>query len=128
VQPYPHKELGSCTNYGLELIIDLKGCDLTGLTQKLLSRFFIELCDRICMTRHGDPIFWEDWSDIPHLHGVSAIQFIETSNVVCHALPMLRAVYLNVFSCKEFDAEDALAFCKKFWGATSTVHTVIART
>jgi len=88
-------EFGYKGNYGLELIIDLKGCDLRDLTRQRLSRFFIELCDRIKMTRHGDPVFWEDRSGTPHLHGISAIQFIETSNVVCHALPLLKAVYLK---------------------------------
>ena len=79
------------------------------------------------MKRHGDPVFWEDHSDIPHLRGVSGFQFIETSNVVCHLLPLLKAVYLNIFSCKEFNANKALDFCKKYWGATSETHTVVTR-
>lgn len=113
--------------YGLELVIDLKGCTLENLSQKKIQDFFITLCDRINMTRHGDPLFWEDWSNIPHLHGISAIQFIETSNVVCHCLPLLKAVYLNVFSCKEFDTEDALKFCKEYWEAESEFHTTVTR-
>ena len=94
-------------NYGLELIADLKGCDLAELTRSRLAVFFRELCDRIHMKRHGDPLFWEDWSGIPHLHGISALQFVETSNVVCHALPLLPAVYLNIFSCRAFDPKNA---------------------
>jgi S-adenosylmethionine/arginine decarboxylase-like enzyme len=114
-------------NYGLELIIDMKGCDLSDLNKDKLGRFFVELCDLIEMKRHGDPIFWEDHSDIPHLRGTSGLQFIETSNVVCHPLPMLNAVYLNIFSCKKFDTEKALEFSMKFWGATSENHTVVTR-
>lgn len=121
-------EFGYKGGYGLELIMDLKGCDLSGLSKEKLTSFFIELCDRIKMVRHGDPIFWEDHSGIPHLEGVSGIQFIQTSNVVCHPLPILNAVYLNVFSCKEFDTDDALKFCMEFWGATSENHTVVPRT
>ena len=114
-------------NYGLELVIDLAGCDLSDLTKEKLGRFFVELCDLIQMKRHGDPVFWEDTSDIPHLRGVSGFQFIETSNVVCHSLPLLKTVYINVFSCKEFNTDKALNFCKKFWGSTSENHTVIPR-
>ena len=121
------QQFGYKGNYGLEMIADLKGCDLSDLTTKKLQRFFVELCDRIHMTRHGDPVFWKDSSGIPHLHGISGIQFIETSNVVCHALPLLKTVYLNLFSCKEFDTDDALEFCKKYWGATSDTHTVVTR-
>jgi S-adenosylmethionine/arginine decarboxylase-like enzyme len=121
------QQFGYKGNYGLELIMDLKGCDLSGLTQDRLTTFFIDLCVHIDMNRHGEPMYWEDHSGIPHLDGISAIQFVETSNIVCHALPILHAVYLNVFSCKEFDPESALEFCKKYWGATSDTHTVITR-
>lgn len=114
--------------YGLELIIDLKGCDLSDLSKEKLGRFFVELCDRIKMVRYGEPIFWEDHSDIPHLRGTSGVQFIQTSNIVCHPLPILNAVYINVFSCKEFDTEDALKFCVDFWGAKTETHTVVPRT
>jgi S-adenosylmethionine/arginine decarboxylase-like enzyme len=114
--------------YGLELLLDLKDCDLSDLNQKRLTAYFIQLCDLIGMKRHGEPVFWEDHSGIPHLHGLSAIQFIETSNVVCHALPLLRAVYLNIFSCKAFDAETAKKFSVEFWKAESAVFTVVTRT
>jgi len=121
------EKLGSNGNYGLELVADLKGCDLSDLTREKLGRFIIELVDRVKMVRHGDPIFWEDHSGIPHLDGISAVQFIETSTVVCHPLPMLKAFYLNLFSCKSFDADDALRFSMEFWGAASENHTVITR-
>lgn len=121
------EELGYKGNYGLELIIDLKGCNLSSLNRKKLHKFFIQLCDLIKMKRHGEPVFWEDISDIPHLQGVSGFQFIETSNVVCHPLPLLKAVYINIFSCKEFDTKEALRFCEKYWGSTSEIHTVVTR-
>jgi len=121
------QQYGYKGNYGLELIMDLKECEIDNLTCERLTTFFIDLCARIDMTRHGDPMFWEDWSETPHLHGVSAVQFVETSNIVCHALPLLKAVYLNVFSCKEFDPENVMAFCKEYWGASSGHHTVVVR-
>ena len=124
---HTEQKFGYKGNYGLELVIDMKGCNLDDLSKEKLTRFMVELCDRIKMVRHGEPIFWEDYSGIPHLHGISAIQLIETSNIVCHPLPMLKAVYLNIFSCKEFDPEDALKFCMEYWGATSENHTIITR-
>lgn len=121
-------QFGYKGNYGLELIVDIKGCNLEDLDRAKLQKFFVELCDLIGMKRHGKPIFWEDTSNTPHLKGLSAFQFIETSNIVCHPLPLLNAVYINIFSCKEFNTDKALKFCKEFWGATSAVHTVVART
>ncbi len=116
------------TPYGMELLLDLKDRVLTGLSKKMLLDYFVGLCDRIRMKRHGEPYFWEDTSDVPHLHGISAIQFIETSNVVCHPLPLLNSVYVNVFSCKEFDVDLAKRFSMEFWGARSAVANVITRT
>lgn len=114
--------------YGLELLLDLKGCDLRDLTRQKLEDYFVRLCDLIGMKRHGEPVYWEDHSGVPHLHGLSAVQFIETSNVVCHALPLLGAVYLNIFSCKEFGPEVAERFSRDFWGADSVVSSVVTRT
>ena len=114
--------------YGIELILDLKGCDLSDLSRQKLTDYFVELCDLIGMQRYGEPMFWEDDSGIPHLHGISAVQFISTSNVVAHPLPLRRAVYLNVFSCKPFDTEAAKTFSVKFWRAESVVYTVLTRT
>ena len=114
--------------YGLELLLDLKGCDLSDLSREKLADYFVRLCKLIQMTRHCEPVFWEDHSGLPHLQGISAVQFIETSNVVCHALPLLQAVYLNIFSCREFDAEAAKRFSMEFWRAESVVFTVVTRT
>jgi len=114
--------------YGLELLLDLKGCALSDLSREKLADYFVRLCELIQMTRHGEPVFWEDHSGQPHLQGISAVQFIETSNVVCHALPLLQAVYLNIFSCREFDTESAKRFSAEFWEAKSVVFTVVTRT
>lgn len=115
--------------YGMELIIDLHDCVLEGIvTREKLYEFFVTLCEKIDMKRHGDPLYWEDTSDIPHLRGISAMQFIETSTIVCHPLPMLKAVYINIFSCKAFDPAMALAFCMEFWRAKKEVHTIVIRT
>ena len=115
--------------YGAELLVDLHDCDLEGLVNKeKLTEFFVTLCEKIDMTRHGDPLFWEDYSDLPHLNGVSAMQFIETSTIVCHPLPMLKYVYVNVFSCKEFDEQVALDYCVNFWQAKKEIHSLVVRT
>lgn len=125
----PKQHKSDPNRYGMELIMDLHDCDLEGLvTREKLTEFFVNLCEKIDMKRHGDPLFWEDTSDIPHLRGVSAMQFIETSTIVCHPLPMLHSVYLNIFSCKDFDEKMALDFCVNFWRAKKEVHTVVPRT
>lgn len=111
----------------MELILDMHQCDVSTFTKKKLVVYFVNLCKIISMKRHGKPIFWEDHGTIPHLHGISAIQFIETSNIVVHTLHLLNAVYINVFSCKEFDTNIALHFSKKYFVARKVSSKVISR-
>jgi S-adenosylmethionine/arginine decarboxylase-like enzyme len=65
---------------------------------------------------------------LPHLKGTSAIQFITTSNITIHTLDLLGAVYLNIFSCKEFEAEVVKEFSENwFKGKTIGFHEIIRR-
>jgi len=51
----------------------------------------------------------------PHLKGVSMVQFIETSTIVIHTLDDLKAVYLDLFSCGEFDGKAAAQFVADYF-------------
>jgi S-adenosylmethionine/arginine decarboxylase-like enzyme len=121
------EQFGYRGNYGLELIMDTRGCDFSTLTQDSLKKFIVDLVDYIKMVRHGEPMMWEDHSGIPHLDGISAVQFIETSTVVIHALTLTNTMYINLFSCREFSPEDAIKFCMDYWKASDENHTVVVR-
>jgi S-adenosylmethionine/arginine decarboxylase-like enzyme len=108
-------------DYGKEVIIDLHFCDASKFNRKSIRRFFVELCDLIDMERcklcwwddHGVP---EDEKQTePHLKGTTAVQFISTSNIVIHTLDILKSVYLNVFSCKDFDGKTVTEFSEKWF-------------
>jgi len=83
----------------------------------------ITLCDEIKMQRE-DLHFW-DYDCVPeserpteaHLLGVSAVQFISTSNIVIHTLELLKAVYVNIFSCKFYDKTIAEKITKDWFSA-----------
>src|SRR5205823_2551434 len=89
--------------WGLELLLNLKGCDPDLMTKKKCEEFFAILCDLVDMKRIEEPLYWENNSGDPCLHGPSSYQYIETSNIGLHFLSMRRAVYVNIFSCKMFD-------------------------
>ena len=114
-------------NYGIELVLDMHKCDISTFTKESLSKYFIELCKLIDMKRHGEPLFWHDDSNISHLKGVSAMQFIETSNIVVHALKLLETVFVNIFSCKDFDTKVAEEFTKNFFKAKEVNSRVFER-
>ena len=119
--------------YGKELILDLSDCNPRTFNRRLLKRFFRELCDLIDMKRcklawwddHGVPP-GERWTD-PKVTGTSAVQFISTSSITVHALDMLGRVYVNIFSCKDFDESVAREFCRTFFGGSVVKSTLLIR-
>ena len=110
--------------YGIELILDLHGCDAAKFTRPSITEYFEELCVLIDMQRE-DLHFWddvglseEDKQTSPHTQGTSAVQFILTSSIVIHTLGQLQAVYINIFSCKVYDPKVAEKFSVEWFGAT----------
>lgn len=120
-------------NYGKELIIDLHDCNRGKFTRENLKKYFKELCKLIDMKR-CKLVFWDDEGlpeeekqTLPHTKGTSAVQFILTSNVTVHCLDLLGNVYVNIFSCKDFDTIKAAEFTKKYFGGEIVKHHEITR-
>ncbi len=109
--------------YGFESIIDLHGCDISTFNRESLDGYFEKLCKAIDMKK-CERYFWDDvgvpsdeQQTSPHTKGTSAVQFILTSTIVIHTLDLLKAVYINIFSCKEFDRDKAEKLTKEWFGA-----------
>ena len=119
-------------DYGKEVILDLHECDPTVFTRTDIKIFFELLCDKIDMVR-CQLHFWDDLDTPacyketePHLVGTSAIQFIKTSNITIHTLDIMKRVYLNVFSCKDFDESIVKDFSEQYFKGKS-VNTIVVR-
>lgn len=128
----PGEEVSEST-YGKELILDLRGCDTTKFTRRHIELYFHELCQLIDMERQ-DLHFWDDvgvppeeQQTDPKTKGTSAVQFILTSSIVIHTLDLMKAVYVNIFSCKEFDAETAEIFTAEWFHSTEWNSNVVIR-
>jgi len=60
-----------------------------------------------------------------HLKGTSAVQFISTSNITIHTLDEMKRIYLNIFSCKDFNSTIARKFCRDYFkGKVVTSQTI----
>jgi S-adenosylmethionine/arginine decarboxylase-like enzyme len=109
-------------NYGKELILDLHGCDTKTFNRNCLSKYFNKLCKLIgveaCALHFWDDVgVPEDEKQTdPRLTGTSAVQFILTSNITVHTLDLLGQVYVNIFSCDDFDDDVAKDFTVKWFG------------
>lgn len=119
--------------YGTELILDLHECDGSLFTRECLESFFRQLCELIDMER-CELHFWddvgvplEDQQTHPKTKGTSAVQFILTSTIVVHTLDLMKAVYVNIFSCKPFDTDDASRFTARWFKSADWNSTVVVR-
>lgn len=120
-------------SYGQELILDIEKCDVSTFTRKSLTEFFVTLCDKIEMQRETLH-FWDyegqldEYNKAPdHLKGISAVQFISTSNITIHTLDVLRVVMLNVFSCKDFNGYMVADFCANWFKGKITGRIILPR-
>lgn len=120
-------------DYGKELILDLHDCTIYTFTRQSIRTFCEELCNLIDMEA-CEFHFWdeEDLPDDqrqtnPKTAGISAVQFILTSNITVHTLYKLGKCFINVFSCKEFDHHIAEKFAKEWFDGTVVTNTVIRR-
>jgi len=113
--------------WGIASAIDIYNCDPEKIRDAdLIRRFVVELCDLIEMKRYGETIvvhFGED----ERVAGYSMIQLIETSLISAHFANLTNAVYLDVFSCKAYDPEEARTFAQDFFGGTHSALNVTMR-
>jgi len=114
-------------NYGKEVLLDLQDCNREMFSVEGLDNYITELCATIEMKRYGTPKFWEDNSNTPHLKGVSVMQFIETSNIIIHALDYTASTLINIFSCKDFDIDVMKDFSVKYFGAKNYYINIVER-
>jgi len=104
--------------YGRELILDLHKCKKATMEVDIQA-FCEELCELVHM-QIEEFTLWKSKPEEernPKTYGVSAVQFIITSNITVHLLPLLNdgTVYINLFSCKEFDQDIAAKFCVTYF-------------
>lgn len=63
----------------------------------------------------------------PHTKGTTAVQFILTSNITIHTLDLLKNVYINIFSCKDFDTNIAAQFSAEWFKGTIVNSVIVER-
>jgi len=100
--------------WGYHLILDVKACKKERVTDPSYIKTTIQdLVREINMIPYGQ-------TQMVHfgegdLAGWTAIQLIETSNIIGHFVDSSGDLYLDVFSCREFDSEKVVDFiARKF--------------
>lgn len=92
-------------HYGKHLMVDC-ACDHTLRDEGKIRSFVKDLVDNIGMVAFGPVIsarFGEGEEE-----GISAVQLIETSCISLHTNDSTCELYLDVFSCKDFETDKVL--------------------
>ena len=100
--------------WGKHLVLDCSSCDPGAVRDANAIRAFCEdLVATIGMVAYGEPVLAHFATHLPEAAGYSLVQLIETSAVTGHFCDASGDAYLDVFSCKDFDAEVAVAVVER---------------
>jgi len=120
------KDTRKAGSWGYHLTIDAGGCDHHALRSKsTIAAFTKELVSRIEMVAYGKPriVMFGDGKT----KGYTLIQLIKTSNIAAHFVEETDDIYLDIFSCKKFVLNDAIAVFKKYFKPRTMIKRVVVR-
>lgn len=80
-----------------------------------VSTFLRDLVGRIGMKILDGPLTASEPGDQEH-YGYSSVVILQESHAAIHTYPLLGQFFLDVFSCRPFDAAVALDVCEEFFG------------
>lgn len=111
--------------WGYHLILDCADCDSSIDDKEVIERFAVDLVKRIDMIAYGDPII--EYFGTDNKSGYSLVQLITTSSITAHFASEVKEIYLDVFSCKPFDANIVQDCVKYYFGAKYINATYLER-
>jgi S-adenosylmethionine/arginine decarboxylase-like enzyme len=100
-------------HYGQHLMLTATGCNERLLDCDSINAFIKALVKEIDMVAYGEPLIARFGQGIEI--GISAVQLIETSAITLHTNDGCRDLYLDVFSCKEYDPDVVLDVVDAFF-------------
>ena len=111
--------------WGKHLVIDAGVCNAEIKNSDAIYRFVKQLVIDIDMVAYGEPQIVHFGSG--NKAGYTLVQLIETSNIVAHFNEEDMEIYLDVFSCKDFNPQVVIKLVEDYFGAQTIVTQVIER-
>ena len=114
--------------WGYHLILDCKFCEPEKLKDpENIKKFIKDLVDGIDMVAYGEPTLAHFATHNEHAAGYSLVQLIETSSITAHFAENIGELYLDIFSCKSFEIEDAKRIVREYFAPKSIKITYLTR-
>ena len=103
--------------FGTHLVLDGYGCDRQRLEDiSLIYNFLSEYPAQIQMTKIMPPYVFRYDAEEPEDWGISGFVLIAESHISIHTFPEKNYFSLDIFSCKEFDSEEAISYVNSLFG------------
>jgi len=102
--------------WGLSCAFDFNGANKDKISNpEIVKQYIKELCDEINMKMYGETWIEKFASHDEKLYGITVLQAIETSSITAHFAENIGEIYLDVFSCAEYDPNKVLEFTNTFF-------------
>ncbi len=113
--------------WGLSTAIDLHDCDPDLLKNaEAIKEYAAKVCALIDAKPWG-PCHVQHFGVNPDVAGYSMMQLVETSLVSGHFANKTNRIFLDIFSCKYYDAIKAAEFSKEFFRAKDATFKCLMR-
>lgn len=114
--------------FGMHLTLDGYGCNPERLANLDLIYEFLERCPELIeMTKIMPPYVFKYYGKVPEDWGVSGFVLIAESHISIHTFPERDYLSLDIFSCKDFDYGQAVAYASEIFGITRYEHHLLDR-
>ena len=111
--PYKRIIVDGVKHYGKHVVLTASGCNAALLEKDKIADFCRDMVKRIYMVPFGEP-FVERFGGGDEVC-ISAVQLIQTSAITIHTNDEARDMYLDVFSCKDFESETVVQTVKDYF-------------
>ena len=112
--------------WGYHLVVNAGDCDPVALRSKsVIAAFAEQLVKEIGMVAYGPPrvvMFGEG-----NKRGYTLVQLISTSNITAHFVEETNDIYLDIFSCKNFDVKVALRLFRETFAPKTVEVQLLSR-
>lgn len=113
-------------SWGFHLLINCSEMDKKINSEKDISKFFDMVINKLGMKKLG-PFVHESVDDAEEGRGISAFQMITTSHISMHFDDKYLSGYIDIFSCKPFDASPVVKMVKEYFQPKSVASQLIYR-
>ena len=113
-------------SWGKHLIIDAANCTSSSIrSHQTIYNFTKHLVKRIDMVAYGEPQIIMFGTG--NKKGYTLVQLIETSNITAHFVEETNDMYLDVFSCKDFDSHAVVGIVAEYFNPADVKTHILER-